>query len=119
MISSTHRFHGRASLTYVYRRGRTVRGPVMAMRYVHDEKRHNYRVAVVVSKKVSKKAVVRNRIRRRVFEAIRGLEPKLSPHVDIVITIFNESLATMPFTDVEKMVYAQLRQADAIAKSVS
>ena len=43
------------------------------------------RVAVSVSKKVSKKAVIRNRIRRRVYSVVRGILPYLSSRLFLLI----------------------------------
>jgi ribonuclease P protein component len=59
----------------------------------------NYRLSVVVSKKVSKKAVVRNRIRRRIYEHVRilfGTSPNLPIPYDFLLTVFDERLATLP-----------------------
>jgi ribonuclease P protein component len=66
MIGRANRFHGYNSLRYVYKHGKTVRGPHMSLRFCPDAKRQDYRLAVVVSKKISKSAVARNRIRRRI-----------------------------------------------------
>ena len=71
MISRKHRFHGYGSLRYVYQNGKTVRGPLASLKYVHNPRRDSYRFAIVVSKKVNKSAIVRNRIRRRLFAIIR------------------------------------------------
>lgn len=43
------------------------------------------RVAVSVSKKVSKKAVVRNKIRRRVYSAVLEFIPRLSKNLFLII----------------------------------
>ena len=59
------------SLRVVYKYGQTARSQQLTMRYHLHEKRQTYRCAVVVSKKVEKSAVARNRIRRRIFEVIR------------------------------------------------
>jgi len=49
----------------------------------------------VVSKKISKSAPVRNRIRRRLYELVRvEIANKLS-NLDIVITIFDEEVAKL------------------------
>lgn len=45
------------------------------------------RLAVVVSKKVSKKAVVRNKIKRQCSEIIRKDWSKLKPGYNIVVTV--------------------------------
>ncbi len=114
MIGRTHRFHGYNSLRYVYQNGKTVRGPLCAIKYIENERRSEYRLAVVVSKKVSKSAVVRNRIRRRLYEAVRLESPQISKPFDLVITVFNDQIATLPSSDITKLVHAQLKQAKVI-----
>jgi ribonuclease P protein component len=110
MIARRNRFHGYGSLRYVYQHGTTVRGPLCAIKFVPNAKRETYRLAVVVSKKVSKSAVVRNRIRRRLFEAVRLEASRLNAPYDMVITVFNDQPATLPSDDVRKMISAQLKQ---------
>ncbi|MES2971830.1 MAG: ribonuclease P protein component [Patescibacteria group bacterium] len=110
MISRVHRFHGHGSLRFVYQHGQTVRGPMTALKYSLNKKRPSYRLAVVVSKKISKSAVKRNRIRRRLYEAFRAYEPLLSGPYDIVITVFSDSLATIPADQLQRLMRAQLRQ---------
>ena len=102
MITRGHRFHGYGSLRYVYQHGRTVRAPLLSARISDNERRKSYRVAVVVSKKVDKSAVVRNRIRRRVYEVVRQLDIKNSP--DIVITVFNAQTAKIPINELQQQV---------------
>lgn len=69
-----------------------------------------YRIAVVVSKKVSKSAVTRNRIRRRLYEIVRHNDSQLAPGTDIIITIFDEQLATIDASAVERQVLAVLNK---------
>lgn len=54
------------------------------------------RFAVVVSKKVSKSAVTRNRIRRRIYEWLRLNLSQLDQEQLTVIFVHNEALAKMP-----------------------
>ncbi len=114
MISRAHRFHGHGSLRYVYQHGQTVRGPLTAVKYIENGRRTQYRLAVVVSKKVSKSAVTRNRIRRRLYEAVRGHEDQLIKPYDLVITVFHDQLATLPSSELQRLVSAQLRQAGVL-----
>ena len=114
MIKRSNRFHGYNSLRYAYQHGKTVRGPLCAIRFVINERRTDYRLAVVVSKKVSKSAVVRNRIRRRLFESVRLHQEEIAAPYDIIMTVFNEQLAELPSEEVRRMVAAQLRQAGII-----
>lgn len=53
--------------------------------------------AVIVSKKVAKSAVTRNRIRRRVYEWIRLNQLKLSSKHLTLIYINSEAVAKMPY----------------------
>lgn len=117
MISRTHRFHGRGSLRYVYQRGQTVRGPLTALKFIENSRRTQYRAAVVVSKKVSKSAVKRNRIRRRIYEQIRLQANDITKAYDIVITVFHEQIATLPADELSQLLQAQLKQAGILAKS--
>lgn len=115
MIKKIHRFHGLGSLRFVYKQGKTVRGSVISIKYKLDERRPEYRMAVVVSKKVSKSAVVRNRIRRRVIENIRLLEGQISQPYDLVVTIFDEKVATMPAEELTDVLKNLLRQAGVVS----
>jgi len=63
-------------------------------------------MAVVVSKKVLKSAVRRNRIRRRIYDYIRNQIPRLNQNYDIVIIVSSSELLSMPS---EELV-AQLEQ---------
>ncbi len=117
MISRTHRFHGHGSLRYVYQHGETVRGPLTSLKYIENSRRTKYRLAVVVSKKVSKSAVMRNRIRRRLYEAVRSHESSITKPYDVVMTVFHDQLATIPADELQRLVRAQLRQAGIISKS--
>lgn len=118
MINRTHRFHGHNSLRYVYQNGQTVRGPLTALKYIENDRRTKYRLAVVVSKKVSKSAVKRNRIRRRLYEAVRSYSDQITKPYDMVITVFHEQLATMPGEELQRLAHVQLRQAGVLpAKS--
>jgi|AntRauTorcE11897_2_1112592.scaffolds.fasta_scaffold00129_40 ribonuclease P protein component len=117
MIKKQYRFHGYNSLQSVYRRGKTVRGPLTSLKYMRNDRRQHYRLAVVVSKKVHKSAVKRNRIRRRLYEAVRLLEPRITQPYDIVLTVFHENVATIPAEEVRKLVFTQLKQAGIIDPS--
>jgi ribonuclease P protein component len=115
MIARAHRFHGYGSLRHVYARGQVVRGPLFALKYLRNDRRKTYRAAVVVSKKVHKSAVVRNRIRRRLYEALRLQLPKDIPPYDIVLIVYSESAATIPADELHAQVTAQLTKAKIIS----
>lgn len=110
MISRSHRFHGQKDLLRVYRRGQTYRQGSCAIKVSYNQNSAEYRLAVVVSKKVSKSAAVRNRIRRRVFEAVRRQEQLISGTPDIVITVFSEQLKELPAQEIEGLIGGLLKK---------
>ena len=114
MITRKHRFHGYGSLRYVYQHGKTVRGQASSLKFISNPRRTTYRLAVVVSKKVSKSAVVRNRIRRRLYESIRRHEANITQPYDLVLTVFAEQMAVIPAEELESIVLDQLKQAKII-----
>lgn len=118
MIQSKHRFHGRSSLGFVYKRGRVIRGNLISLRHIRNERNRTHRVAVVVSRKVSKSAVVRNRIRRRLYEIVRkNANTIVGPH-DLVFTVYGESVATLSHATLQKIVLGHLKQAGVVGKGV-
>ena len=118
MISRLHRFSGHNSLRFVYQKGAISRGPLFAVKYSKNPKRTTYRAAVVVSKKVDKSAVVRNRIRRRLFEAIRLQEKDIVEPYDIVITVFSAAVAEMSSEELQSQLLRQLKDASVVATRI-
>ena len=115
MITRTHRFHGYGSLRYIYKNGKTVRGPLCSLKYIVNGRRDTYRVSVVVNKKVNKSAVQRNRIRRRMYEVIRINEKLITQPYDLVFTIFSDQINLLTPDELNKLVKAQLFQASVIS----
>lgn len=111
MLGRAHRFHGHKALNGVYRRGKTARSASLNLRYAQRDPDKPYRVAVVVSRKVSKSAVVRNRIRRRIYAAVRDSGPGIRPGTDLVFTAFSDQLAGLPYEDLQKTVGGLLDKA--------
>jgi len=68
----------------IYRQSRKIVTPFFILRYCENNKEYS-RFGVVVSNKVSKKAVIRNHLKRRIIEKIRQLLPKISPGYDCVL----------------------------------
>lgn len=110
MITRAHRFHGHGSLQFAYRQGKTVRGRFVSLKFARNSRRSRYRAAVVVSKKVHKSAVVRNRIRRRMYEVVRQHIVPAQPY-DLIFTVFDERVAAMPADELQSTVLAQLQTA--------
>lgn len=89
-----------------------MRGEFVSIKYAQSN-REDYRLAVVVSRKVSKSAVVRNRIRRRIYEIVRKAR-KDSTHpwqFDLLISVYDERIAAMPHQQLEQAIYKLLEKA--------
>lgn len=91
MIARSNRFHGHRSVTRV--RGKTIHLPYFKVFYAHNNKRNDFRMAVVVSKKIAKSAVVRNRIRRRLYESVRVQKQLDDQPVDVVFVVQDVKIA--------------------------
>jgi ribonuclease P protein component len=75
--------------------------------YSLNKSRKDYRMAVVVSKKTAKFAVTRNRIRRRLYEAVRKNGTINNQQVDMVFVVQDSGLATQDWQD----LYTQVEKA--------
>ena len=87
MLAFQYRFHGHGSLRYVYKNGTAQRSRFFTVKAVQNTRRTHSRFAVVISKKVHKSAVGRNRVRRRVYEIIRHEIPRIPQTYDVVVIV--------------------------------
>ena len=111
MLQQANRFHGHGSLRFVYKNGQTVRSSLAALKYIQNPYRKNSRFAVVISKKVLKSAVRRNRVRRRIYEIIRRELPNLKNSQDIAVIVFSAEVLTMPHAELQTAIKNLLFQA--------
>ncbi len=112
MITRSNRFHGHGSLRYLYTRGKTVRANQLTVRYIINSRRETWRLAVVVSKKVHKSAIVRNRIRRRLYEIVRNNQNRISKPYDIALIIFSPLLAELEQQKLESIIISSFEKAE-------
>lgn len=103
MLNQKYRFHSRGGVRCVYQHGKTVRQPKISLIFA-DNPRGRQRFAVVVSKKVFKHAVDRNRVRRRLYEAIRLNFREFAPRHDYIIVVYSGDFKQMPFADIEAVL---------------
>lgn len=115
MLTRKHRFHGRTSLAYVYRQGSTVRTQHVALRFIRNSRIGDYRVAVIVSRKVHKSAVARNRLRRRIYEVIRTGPAIMEPY-DLIVTVFSEQVSELSPTELTSAIRGLLTKAGVYQK---
>lgn len=112
MIGATLRFHGHGSLRYLYKNGDSVRSRLFTLKITRNPHRKSPRFAVVVSKKVHKSAVGRNRIRRRVYEVIRHEMPKFNAVCDVAVIVTNGEVLSISHDELATMLCDLLVEAN-------
>lgn len=111
MLSARYRFHGHGSLRYVYKNGQAARSRLLTVKYTRNKHRKYSRFAVVVSKKVHKSAVGRNRIRRRMYEIIRQELPEIAEAHDVVVIVTSSEVLALPAPELPQIVRQSFESA--------
>ena len=104
MLQQRYRFHGYGGLRYLYRHASAERSRLLTVKYVANRRRRMPRIAVVVSKKVHKSAVGRNRIRRRVYEILRQHVPYFTGVYDVALIITSSEVLATPHDELVLVV---------------
>lgn len=113
MLAKKFRFHSRGGVRHTYQHGKTIREAKISLVFaINGRKKQRY--AVVVSKKVLKSAVGRNRIRRRVYEALRLELPKIQQPVDCIFIINTKEIFTIDFVELQSLIRDLLIEAKII-----
>lgn len=94
MLSKKNRISGKDLIQNLFQCGKTYKDSFLVIKFTESDS-ENSRFAVSVSKKISKKAVERNLMRRQVYEVVRHLLPELKKNIFAMIIVrhplFNES----------------------------
>ena len=89
MLAAPNRLRKAYDITRVYRRGRYGGSGMLSVKALATGRLES-RATIVVAKKVSKRAVVRNRIRRRLAGILRDEWQTVRPGYDIVVTVHQD-----------------------------
>ena len=87
MLPNQHRLRRREDFAKVYAKGDRYRGTYLNLRIFIDSNDPLTRIGIVVSKKVSKLAVTRNRFKRQLRAIFRQLLSQLKNGLQIVVTV--------------------------------
>ena len=104
MLAKKYRFHSRGGVRYTYQNGKTIRDSKISLVFATNSRNHQ-RYAVVISKKILKSAVGRNRIRRRVYEAIRAELPDIQKPVDCIFIIYSKDIIDLDFKELRHLIH--------------
>lgn len=70
MLNKKHKIPSRKLIPIILDKGKSIDTPLFAIKYLYNRDKISH-FGVITSQKISKKAVVRNKIRRRIYESIR------------------------------------------------
>lgn len=109
MLSKQFRLKKKYQFNYVYRVGKTVGGKLMVL-YFCPSKNNNIKVGISVSKKIGH-AVVRNRKKRQIREAILHYLPILKNNYNVII-VAKSPIVDAHFKDIKSELNYLLKKAN-------
>jgi ribonuclease P protein component len=110
VLARENRLRSAADIARVYKRGAYGgSGGALSVKAVASG-RPVTRLVVVVAKKVSKRAVVRNRIRRRLVELLRESWATVQPGYDIVVSV-HADISELPTAELSSHLAKALARA--------
>ncbi|MEO5949581.1 MAG: ribonuclease P protein component [Candidatus Saccharimonas sp.] len=110
MLAARFRFHGHGSLKFLHKNALVARSRYFTVKVVTNPHRKHSRFAVIVSKKVHKAAVGRNRIRRRVYESIRAVQPQFESTIDLAVIVTSGEALMAPYEELNQTLLGQLKE---------
>ena len=99
----------------IYRKGKSVVAPAMVL-YCQKNRQGRTRLGITVSTKLGK-AVVRNRVRRRLREIWRLNKKNMKPGWDIIL-VARIRAVELPYQKLNKMYLRLLQEADLLLEEV-
>jgi ribonuclease P protein component len=112
MLSKDKRLRLGRDISRVYSRGRYAGAGIISLKAL-ETKGPGSRAVVVVSKKVSKKATLRNRLRRRVTAILEAQWQTVRPGYDIVVTV-HEDLADVSPQQLQAKLRSLMERANLL-----
>ncbi|HAU65813.1 MAG: Ribonuclease P protein component [Candidatus Uhrbacteria bacterium GW2011_GWF2_39_13] len=109
MLSPEYRLRHEKDIKALFARGKSVFGIWLGMKF-QPNKLPVSRFAVVVGTKVSKKAVVRNRLKRQIRAVIQVNLLQINPGYDILFFLKKEAVGK-DFEEISKQVVQSLKKA--------
>ena len=91
MLPKKYRLTKDRDFKKILSRGKSFFSPSFRLRYLANNADFS-RFAVIVSAKISKKATIRNRLKRQVREIIRSVRPRFKDGHDVLIYLRSQAL---------------------------
>jgi ribonuclease P protein component len=109
MLPAEHRLKLERDIKTLMARGKSVFGLLVGMKFRVNSLPVS-RFAVAAGVKVSKKAVVRNRLKRQVRAIVHEVLEKITPGYDVLLFLKAPAIGK-PFEDLQKEILSSLKKA--------
>ncbi len=109
MLLKVNRLTRKNDFGSVFKKGKGFKEDFLILRFVSNNSKE-CRFGIIVSRKISKRAIVRNKIRRRIREIIKPKIPKIKTGADIVFFAL-PGLETKDFREIEETINKLLKKA--------
>jgi len=114
MLSKEYRLSKKKDFDGVFKKGESIKNGFLIFKVLNNPSNSSGQVPIsrfgfVVSKKISTKATVRNKVKRRLRDAVSAKLPELKKSKDVIV-ITLPGIEKKEFAEIEKMV------ADSLAK---
>lgn len=109
MFNRPARLRKERDIVRVYQKGRGAVNEQLGIRAISNPQNQT-RTAIVVSKKVDKRAVVRNKNRRRIAGILRGQGETYLSGCDIVVTV-RQDLSSLSHAELTDLVIGLLKRS--------
>jgi len=113
MLPRANRLKGNESYAHIKRRGLFYKNPDIKMGVVNRKDNDPSKFGIIVSKRISKRAVLRNRIKRMLREIIRGNLKKIKSGSDILV-IANSDLSGLGSRYLERQFMSLAKKANIL-----
>ncbi len=118
MTSKNHRLTREHNLESLFASGKKVVTPFFVF-YIRETVEPFFRFSVVVPSKVSKKAIERNFLKRRIRAIILELLPSLKNGIDMVIRVQRNDLVHMRYLSIKEEIIGVFRKASLLMQNTN
>jgi len=86
MLAKPQRLARDKDFKKVFEQGRSCYSKRLGVKVINNQRPKN-RYGIIISAKVSKKAVERNRLKRQISQILKGLDKSLAPGFDLAVVV--------------------------------
>ena len=117
MLPKANRLTRKKDFGTVFKKGKNFKEDFLILRIVSTKRKEN-RFGIIVSQKISKKATVRNKIKRKIRAIIKPVMPGIKQGEDIVFVAL-PGLEVKDFREIEKTINKLFKKAELIENTSS